>query len=140
VNNLNQAVGKLELGDGLNQAMLWQNGSAFPLNTPGVIDSQAESINDSGVVVGYAGRAAIWQNGPGQLLNNLIDPGLGWDLQDAMDINSAGDIVGWGYHNGGTIQHAFLLTAVPSPGAPATVAIAAVVIARRRRSQRFLAH
>ncbi len=48
-------------------------------------------------------------------LNNLINPGLGWELNYAYDINGNGDIVGLGTIAGET--HAFLLTTVPIPSA-----------------------
>jgi len=41
-------------------------------------------------------------------LNTLIPPGSGWELNEAEGINSAGEIVGLGIHNG--LQRAYLLT------------------------------
>jgi hypothetical protein len=47
----------------------------------------------------------------------LLSTIIGWELADATDINDAGQIAGYGFHNGAT--RAFLLTpvaAVPLPG------------------------
>jgi probable HAF family extracellular repeat protein len=86
----------------------------------GVIDGGPASwgfgINSHGVVVGQsdctscsAGYAAfVYRNGKMLDLNTLIQPGSGWILEQANSINDAGEIVGYGTHNGQ--QHAFLLT------------------------------
>ena len=75
----------------------------------------AYGINNAGVVVGQAiqGCATLyafrWESGVGmQNLNDLIDPASGWVLLYAKDINSLGQIVGFGWLNGQ--GRAFLLT------------------------------
>ncbi len=90
---------------------------------PGYTKSISSSINNAGQVVGFswspvnpadaARRAYIFESQTGTMtdLNRLIDPSIGWLLQDALDINDAGQIVGAGQINGET--HAFLLT--PNP-------------------------
>jgi len=83
-------------------------------------------INDSGVVVGtsyvWGGstphRATIWDRVNGLAdLNSMVDSsGDGWILAAGGDINNAGQIVGWGYHDGQ--ERGFLLTPnrpVPEP-------------------------
>jgi len=47
-------------------------------------------------------------------LNSLIDPSLGWVLQEATGINDSGQIVGYGTGPSGQTD-AFLLTPTPSP-------------------------
>jgi hypothetical protein len=47
-------------------------------------------------------------------LNTLIDPLSGWELSDAADINSAGQITGQGLIN--HEYHAYLLTPILVPG------------------------
>jgi hypothetical protein len=46
-------------------------------------------------------------------LNDLIDPSLGWELQEARAINNAGQITGIGRIGGE--RRAFLLTLLPEP-------------------------
>ncbi|NES68315.1 MAG: DUF3466 family protein, partial [Okeania sp. SIO2D1] len=86
-------------------------------------DSEANSINDSGVIVGssdklinteqegFAQRAFIWDSvNQMQDLNDLIDPSSGWVLREARSINSHGQIVGWGTKDQSC--RAFLLTPI----------------------------
>jgi probable HAF family extracellular repeat protein len=70
-------------------------------------------INDSGVVVGNSSfgntyHAFVYSGGKMQDLNKLIPAGSGWVLVEGDAVNSAGQIVGMGMHNGQ--EHAFLLT------------------------------
>jgi len=70
-------------------------------------------INDSGVVVGRSTfqntyHAFVYSGGKIKDLNKLIPAGSGWVLIEADGINSAGQIVGSGSHNGH--DHGFLLT------------------------------
>jgi probable HAF family extracellular repeat protein len=80
---------------------------------PGGTTSSASDINDAGQVVGSAGnpagvtRAILYSNGAMQDLNTLLPAGSGWILREASAINNAGEIVGFGKHNGAT--RAFLL-------------------------------
>jgi hypothetical protein len=57
-------------------------------------------------------------------LDSLIDPTLGWQLQDAKGINDLGQITGTGLI--GDEFHTFLLTPVPEP-ANATLFIAGLI-------------
>lgn len=71
------------------------------------------AINDSGVVVGQSTfqntyHAFVYSAGKIQDLNKLIPAGSGWVLIEAQGINSTGQIVGLGTHNGQ--EHAYLLT------------------------------
>jgi len=72
-------------------------------------DTYGTAVNSSGDLVGWgapdaanAGQAAfIYNDTLGfKKLNDIIDPTSQWDLRVATSINDAGDIVGWGYHNG----------------------------------------
>jgi len=114
INELGQIVGRNKLANGLKHATLWQSGQTIDIDTLNTFDSEAYAINDAGTIVGFAGRAFIYQNGQMQLLNDLVPANSGWDLNTALDINNAGLIVGSGEFQGGT--HAFLLTpVVPLP-------------------------
>lgn len=103
--------------------LLWKKGKWRSL---GGFD--AEAMNNSGQVIGAsisqgvkprklnntsgfqsARTAVLWQDGVLYRLNNLV-PVSGWDFTDARNINSHGQIVGFGIHNGKT--HAFLLTPI----------------------------
>jgi len=64
------------------------------------------AMNGSGLVVGSstdssgAYRAAIWDNGQIEDLNDLIPSGSGWVLQGASWVNDNGEIVGIGTYGG----------------------------------------
>lgn len=69
--------------------------------------SFANAINDFGAVVGDnwdpttgISTALLWQNGTAIDLNTVIDPALGWHLDDASDIDNEGRICGIGTLNG----------------------------------------
>ena len=64
---------------------------------------QPNAINNCGALAGAFGpysdsnRAFIWEKRSGFVdLNGLIDPGTGWILKSAMDLNERGEIVGQG--------------------------------------------
>jgi probable HAF family extracellular repeat protein len=117
LNDSDQVVGNEELFSGVVHAFLW-DGSMEDLGTPdaSLDESYALAINAGGTIVGDAangteGTPAAWvlqSGGAMQLLNNLVDPSLGWDLEVASGVNDSGQIVGWGSHDGGI--HGFLLT------------------------------
>ena len=96
------------------QAFLWQSGKMRGLGSiPRIPDSKAAAINDKGQVVGNAyfkrdEAALLWQNGRVYELNALVPPHSGWKLQNALGINSRGQIIGNGIHNG--IRRGFLLS------------------------------
>ena len=105
--------------------------SAAPVDLGGLggVRSVADSVNSSGLIVGYstlagdlAGHAAIFgaSNGPMDL-NDLIDPSSGWELLAATAVNDAGQIVGLGLIGGQ--YRAFLATPVPEPGTLALLAV-----------------
>ncbi|TAH36901.1 MAG: hypothetical protein EYC70_07920 [Planctomycetota bacterium] len=91
---------------GIGTAFLW-DGVMRDLGTlSGGTMSQGFGINEKDEVVGWStdagGRkcAVRWLFGQVTDLNTLLPPGSNWELYEAWDINDAGDIVGWGYHNG----------------------------------------
>ena len=122
VNNKGQIAGWVSVTGGTPgrsltfhyQAFLWQNGKMRGLGSiPRIHDSKASALNDRGQVVGNAyykrdEAALLWQNGHVYELNTLVPPGSGWKLQNALGINSRGQIIGNGIHNG--IRRGFLLS------------------------------
>ncbi|MEZ4701930.1 MAG: Ig-like domain-containing protein [Rhodothermales bacterium] len=66
--------------------------------------------NEPVVAVASAGemRAFLWRNGVSVDLNDFIDAGSGWTLVEALGINNAAQIVGYGLRNG--VKRAFLLS------------------------------
>lgn len=118
INDLGQVVGTSDKGDvDAPHAVLWNRaGIARDLGTlAGGSWSGAAAINLRGAVVGngngigFQAHAFVWTVNDGmQDLNNLIPANSGWELQSAISINVAGEIVGVGILNGR--QRAFLLT------------------------------
>jgi probable HAF family extracellular repeat protein len=103
-----------EPGDQLYQAFLWDHGVMTNLGTaPGEICSTANSINNSGQVVGNAGHchgavdAFLYDHGSTMNLNDLIAPSP-LHLKEAFAINDRGEIMGIGVLPGGN-QHAYVL-------------------------------
>jgi probable HAF family extracellular repeat protein len=116
INGGGRIVGESNLAaGGPSRAFLYDLfGSMQHLGTLGGADSQALAVNAAGQVVGVAknfggaDRAFLFANGTMIDLNTLLPPGSGWVLHRATGINSAGQIVGTGIHNGST--RGFLLS------------------------------
>ncbi|HXK17364.1 MAG TPA: hypothetical protein VNG33_06170, partial [Polyangiaceae bacterium] len=72
--------------------------------------SYANAINDGSIVVGYGDPGALaWTRADGWVsLNDRLADGRGWVLWNAADVNSRGQIVGSGSHDG--VQVGFVLT------------------------------
>ena len=69
----------------------------------------ARGINSSDEVVGSVDRGPfLYTGGALYMLNDLIGPSTGWDLDSALDINDSGQIVGHGLHN--RALHPYLMT------------------------------
>ena len=106
----------------------------------GYDNSLAWSNNENGQIVGWAytttldnRSAAMFDptgGGSNINLNNLIDPGLGWHLSTAWDLNDKGWIVGHGTNPDG-YEHAYLLT--PEPATLLLVGLGGLMLRRKRR-------
>jgi probable HAF family extracellular repeat protein len=131
-NDSGQVVGTVAARYFQEHAGLWQgNGGWKDLGTIGGVVgySNASDINASGQVVGYSEfsggtsgvhHAFLWQSKPGMVdLNTLVS--TGFDLQDAIGINTGGQIAALGY-GGGTVR-GLLLT--PTTTASSSLSAAA---------------
>jgi probable HAF family extracellular repeat protein len=123
VNNVGQVVGFS--GNSINDyhAFLWDAVNGMQdLGTLGGVRSYANAINDAGQIVGFAAlpsgiqHAFLYDSGVMTDLNDLIPPDSGWEVYQASGINSSGQIVGEGFHNGA--QHGFLMTPDNGPRMP----------------------
>lgn len=138
-------AGQTGSGTDITQAVRWLvTGNSVSLQALGSLGrtfSEAKDINDAGQVVGNATnisgspqRAFLWQGGTMLDLNSFIDAASGFTLATAEGINDRGDIVGWGTVGG--VTHAYVLQAVPEPGALALMlaggAALGLVACRRR--------
>ncbi len=96
INDKGEAVGWGESADGATHAVLWRNGKAVDLGTPGGGSSWAFGINNNSQIVGSTETAEginvpfLWQEGTMMVLP--LRPGYTGGI--AYDLNDAGTIVG----------------------------------------------
>jgi hypothetical protein len=115
---------------GVNRGFLFDSGSLVPVDTfPVSHGSNVESVA-AGVAVGWFmtlpgnGVHAFVHTADGSAdLNDLIDPGTGWLLQQAFAVNTKGSIAGVGRLNGQA--RVFRLTPVRDMTAPVITALSA---------------
>jgi len=123
INDLGEIAGSSDYGNvNTSHAVLWNRaGVAEDLGIlAGGSWSAASAINVFETVVGNGNcsgpnsHAFVWSAKNGiRDLNALIPANSGWELQNALAINVAGQIIGVGTINGS--QHAFLLTPQCTP-------------------------
>jgi probable HAF family extracellular repeat protein len=124
INSAGWVVGQSSITGNTKQHGFLFNGEAvLDLGDLGGTQSSANDINSMGQVVGsstIAGNlvthATLFANGTLHDLNNLLSESGGWVLNEALGINDAGAIVGFGTIGGQ--QHAFLLTPAGVPAGP----------------------
>ncbi|WHZ20630.1 MAG: hypothetical protein OJF55_002779 [Rhodanobacteraceae bacterium] len=123
INNRGQVVGVSVLKDNTtSRAFIWTRAGKMRELAPvaGHPHSAALAINDWGDVVGASGtlpfedaHAAIWRGGgTAQDLNELVAGSTSLYLLTAMNIDDAGEIVGFGVDTGTGTVHAFRATPV----------------------------
>jgi probable HAF family extracellular repeat protein len=137
INEQGQIVGRGTTASEDTHAFLYSGGVMRDLGTLGARASTAYSINNVGDIVGefvntpIDRRAFIYRDGLITDLNDLIEPGSGWTVQWARDINDFGQIAAVGLNDGAS--HALLLTPVPEPAAWVAALLMWASMSRRRR-------
>jgi probable HAF family extracellular repeat protein len=149
LSNIGPSDDNMEVATGINDAgqiIGYESSGEGLLDSNGVITALGSNttplaINNHGEIVGYTYNvnldytAIVDINGVKSNLNTLISPTSDWDLQQATDVNSLGDIVGFGLNPSGN-QQAFLLTPIPEPGTLSLAALGATALSCRLRSNR----
>jgi probable HAF family extracellular repeat protein len=116
INDSSQVTGSAYTkGDLGTHAFLFSKGKIIDIDGRGATSSSIGwAINNHGVVVGRFdvpnGYRAFISTGKLQDLNTMIPANSGWILEEARGINDAGQISGYGFHNGK--ERGFLLTPV----------------------------
>ena len=105
LNEAGDVVGSADLsgpsGNQAHDAVIWRSGKIHDLGTiPGDPCSRGRGLNSRGQVVGGSSdchnflHAFVWEEGgPMQDLNTLIQPGTGYQLTNAFNINDRGEIL-----------------------------------------------
>jgi probable HAF family extracellular repeat protein len=120
INGRGEVAGASQSSGGALHAFLWTKDKG--MQDLGTLEGDSLSVapcchtvNNRGQIVGFSipgplgsGRAFLWQNGVMTDLNTLLPKDSPWYLLQALSINDAGQIVGYGTINGDV--HAFLAT------------------------------
>ena len=145
INEPGQVVGTAFLAnDALQHAFLYRAGQMHDLGSLAPSRrSVAYGINDSAQVVGESETsdgtwaAFYFQDGQMLELNDLLEPGSGWYIQTARDINNAGQIAAYAYHpvHGPHAVRLDPITPVPEAATPALLLLGLLCIAGFRHRQ-----
>lgn len=130
INHSRTIAGMSSDAAGGTRAFMWQSGVMSDLGTlAGDTDAEAFAINTGGEIVGTSykrlcttcgRRAVVWRGGLVTDLNLQIPPGSGWVLNEAVDIDDQGRIVGRGMLNGNA-RNFFLDPAGVITGSPPAI-------------------
>jgi len=112
-------VGYARTPDGNQHAFRFSNGTMLDLGSLNETTSSAAGVNCRGDIVGVVytledqERPFLYSDGSMLDLSSMIDPTAGWQLRTASGINNAGQITGYGVHDGDF--HAYVLTPATGP-------------------------
>ena len=124
VNNSGTICGRSDIPCGkhctIRRSFIWKDGLAQDLGVlPGSVDTYAEAINDSNVVVGFCASGGsqgfVWRNGVIMALDDLLPAEEGLTVDNVWDINNAGQIAGLATVLTTGDDVAVRLTPIPSP-------------------------
>lgn len=122
-------IGGFATSGNVNRAFVYDNGALLNVDTFGSSDSRI-TATAAGVSVGWymlANTVSAFRHtdADGSVnLNNLIAPDSGWQLEQAVAVNTTGQIAGNGLLNG--VRRAFRLTPVSAPRDTTAPTISAV--------------
>lgn len=129
INNAGQVAGWAQVDWGYSQAFLWEGSTAINLGTLGGLIAAAYDVNNRGQVVGFsntvslgASHAFLWDRAQGGMLdlNSYLESPGDWLIEQAFQINDAGQIVARGENLvTGEYYENLLLTPVPEPATAA---------------------
>ncbi len=141
INDSGQMLGYYQGDQSSSIAFFWDPDlGVFDLGyNDGITQLNIQALNNQGQVVGHlteSGRHRdpfIWDMVLGKVaLDTLVDDSAaGWQLEEALDINDQGQIVGIGYGPNG--RQAFILTPAPEPVTGLLLLTGAAGILHRRR-------
>lgn len=150
VNDNGVVVGDVLTNDGVYRPVYWQGSAVANVLAAPSGGGMVLGVNNLGQAVGTGsigpwGAALLWDLGTGQYidLNTYLSADLvqaGWVLTRAVDINSAGDIVGMAYNKKVASFSPFALMAVPEPStwAMMLLGLTAIGLQRKRAASRRL--
>src|SRR5262249_12377186 len=96
--NAGQVIGfSYTAGNASYQPVVWNGTTPTVLGSLGGGAGQAYAINNSGQIVGFSGQIAGVSNGQAVIWNGTTPTALGGTSGSAIDINSAGQVVGSSY-------------------------------------------
>jgi probable HAF family extracellular repeat protein len=123
INDAGQVAGdSTTANDAENHGFIWSNGVMQDLGTLGGGYSTVWDMNNLGAVVGVSTNALgqqhafLWKNSAMHDLNSFLPANSGWELNSAIFVNDAGQIVGEGMYQGQTLW--YLLTLIENPNQP----------------------
>jgi hypothetical protein len=135
VNGSGVVVGSVNTGGGATTWFTYSGGQLSQLAAP----FSPRAISNSGVVVGQTtgatASAMIWSASSGyQAIAPMVLNGSGWTFSVITDINSSGQLVGYGRNPSG-VGAVYLLNPVPEPATFAIVGVGVLPLLRRKRRQ-----
>jgi len=109
-------VGTPEADAIIRHGFVYRDGQFTDLGLLGGVSAGCGDVNDHGQVTGASTigddpsltHGILWQDGTLTDINDLLMPGSGWEITQAVGFNSLGQIAGFGLRDG--IEHALLLT------------------------------